>query len=104
MRYVYRALTLVLLLIAAQQGAVVHELSHVSDGHGAALTLDSGGVSDGTCVLCPAFAQAASPAFGHSFNIPLIDRTEVERGAERQIGVIDTAVSTPRSRGPPSLS
>jgi len=104
MRHVYRALTLVLLLVTAQQGAVVHELSHVSGTHGAALSVDSGGVSDGTCALCPAFAQAASPAFSHSFHIPLLVRTEVERSSEPQIGAVDTAVPTPRSRGPPSLS
>ena len=104
MRHVYRALTLVLLMIAAQQGAVIHELSHVTANHSAALSIDSGGISDGACALCPAFAQAASPAFSHSFHIPLLVRTEAERSSEPQIGVVDAAVPTPRSRGPPSLS
>jgi hypothetical protein len=104
MRHLYRALTLVLLLITAQQGAVVHELSHISADHSAALSVDSGGISDGACALCPAFAQAVSPAFSHSFHIPLLVRTEAERSSEPQIGVVDTAVPTPRSRGPPSLS
>jgi hypothetical protein len=104
MRHVYRSLTLMLLLITAQQGAVVHELSHFSADKSAGSSIVSGGVSDGACVLCPAFAQAASPAFGHSFHIPLLDRIEIERSAEPQIRVPDTAVPTPRSRGPPSLS
>lgn len=104
MRHMYRALALVLLLLAAQQGAVVHELSHIAGSHGAALTVKSDGVAEGACALCPAFAQAASPAFSHSFHILLLDRTEVEGGAEPQIGIVDTAVLTPRSRGPPSLS
>ena len=102
MSHVYRALTLVLLL-AAQQGAVMHELGHFSAAQSAAVNVGSG-VSDGACALCPAFAQAASPAFSHSLHIPLLVRTEVERSSEPQIGVIDTAVPTPRSRGPPSLS
>jgi hypothetical protein len=104
MSHVYRALTLVLLLLAAQQGAVMHELGHFSAAQSAAVNVGSGGVSDGACALCPAFAQAASPAFSHSLHIPLFVRTEAERSSEPQIGVIDTAVPTPRSRGPPSLS
>jgi hypothetical protein len=104
MSHVYRALTLVLLLLAGQQGAVMHELGHFSAAQSAAVNVVSGGVSDGACALCPTFAQAASPAFSHSFHIPLLVRTEAERSSEPQIGVIDTAVPTPRSRGPPFLS
>ena len=104
MRHVCRALTLMLLLLAAQQGAVMHELGHFSAAQSAAVHVGSGGVSDGACALCPAFAQAASPAVSHSFHIPLLVRTAAERSFEPQIGVIDTAVPTPRSRGPPSLS
>ena len=70
MSHVYRALTLVLLLLTAQQGAVMHELGHiVSAAQSAAVNCGSDGVSDGACALCPAFAQAASPAFSHSFHI-----------------------------------
>ena len=104
MTHLFRALTLMLLLLAAQQGAVVHELGHVSAAQSAAVNVGSGGASDGACALCPAFAQAASAAFSHSFHIPLLVRIEAERSSEPQIGVIDTAVPTPRSRGPPSLS
>ena len=104
MSHVFRALTLVLLLLTAQQGAVMHELGHVSAARSSAVNAGSGGVADGACALCPAFAQAASPAFSHSFHIPLLVRTEAERSAAPQIGIVDTAVPTPRSRGPPSLS
>ncbi len=104
MSRLYRALTLVLLLLAAQQGAVVHELGHVSADHGVAASVGSGGMSDGACALCPVFAQAACPAFSHSFHIPLLVRTEAERSSQPQISVVDIAAPTPRSRGPPSLS
>ncbi len=104
MSHVYRALTLVLLLLAAQQGALVHELGHFSADHATAVRVGSGSVSDGTCALCPSFAQAASPTFSHSFHIPLLVRSETERSSKPQIAVVDVAVPTPRSRGPPSLS
>jgi len=103
MTHLFRALTLVLLL-AAQQGAVMHELGHVSAGQSAAVNVGSGGVSDGACALCPSYAQAASAAFSHSLHIPLLVRTEAERSSEPKIGVVDNAVPRPRSRGPPSLS
>ena len=79
MSHVYRALTLVLLLRAAQQGALVHELGHFSADHATAVRVGSGSVSDGTCALCPSFAQAASPTFSHSFHIPLLVRSETDR-------------------------
>jgi len=103
-RPVYRALCLVLLLIGAQQGAVVHELSHFSAVHGADVQNDSGGVAEGNCALCPAFAQVVTPAFSHSLDIPLLLRAAAERSSEPPIEAAGTAVPTPRSRGPPSLS
>ncbi len=104
MRHVYRALTLVLLLIAAQQGAVVHELSHVSGAIKCELRVQSDGVADATCALCPAFAQVVTPAFSHSFHIPLLVRFALEVISEPRYAAIDAAVPRPRSRGPPSLS
>jgi hypothetical protein len=104
MRHVYKALCLMLLLIAAQQGAVVHELSHVSGAHTMELGLDSGDIADTTCALCPAFAQVVTPAFSHTFHIPLLARAQAERNSEPEIEAVDTAVPRPRSRGPPSRS
>jgi|SRR5271165_778183 len=101
MRHVYRALCLVLLLLAAQQGAVVHELSHVAGVHGTELQVGPGGMAESTCALCPAFAQVSTPAFSHSFHIPTLLRAEVERSVELRIAAADTAIPTARSRGPP---
>ena len=104
MRQVRQALYLVLLLITAQQGAVVHELSHFSRVQGVDVHRDLGGLADSACALCPAFAQATTPAFSHSFHIPPLLRAKTERGVELQFAVVDAAIPQPRSRGPPSLS
>ena len=108
MRNVYKALSLFLLLLTAQQGAVVHEISHLSDADRVPNQLqsrvDAHGNADTNCALCPAFAQAASPAFSHSFQIPLLVRMESQLTPEPRFADIDAAVPPPRSRGPPSLS
>ncbi len=104
MRQVFKALGLLLLLMVAQQGAVVHELSHVSGANHLDLRVQSDGAADKTCALCPAFAQVVTPTFSHSFYIPLLVRLALERVSELQYAVVDAAVPRPRSRGPPSLS
>jgi hypothetical protein len=104
MRNVYKALSLLLLLLTAQQGAVNHELSHFSPADQADLRIDTGGVADALCALCPAFAQAVAPTFGHSFNIPLLVRTTSQVVSEPRFVAVDAAVPRPRSRGPPVLS
>jgi hypothetical protein len=104
MRNVYKALGLFLLLLTAQQGAVVHELSHLSGADHAQVRVDAGGTVDTTCALCPAFAQAASPAFSHSLQIPLLVRVGSQLSPELRFLAVDASVPRPRSRGPPSLS
>ncbi len=104
MRHVYQALCLVLLLVGAQQAAVVHELSHFSADHGLDLRVDPGGAAHSTCALCPVYAQVATPAFSYSFHLPLLVRAEAERSPEPRIDAAASAIPRPRSRGPPSLS
>ena len=104
MRHLFKALGLLLLLVTAQQGAVVHELSHVSGARSDVLRAQAGGVEDTTCALCPAFAQVVAPAFSHSFHIPPLGRSAPELSSEPRHSAIDAAVPRPRSRGPPSLS
>ena|ERR1700679_3833254 len=103
MRNVYKALSLFLLLLTAQQGAVVHELSHLSGADQARVRVDAGGTVETNCALCPAFAQAASPAFSHSLQIPLLARMGSQLTPEPQFVGVDASVPRPRSRGPPSL-
>lgn len=105
MRQVFKTLGLLLLLMVAQQGAVVHELSHLSGADHAGLQLQEGdGTADKTCALCPAFAQVVTPAFSHSIHIPLLVRFALESVSEPRYAAVDAAVPRPRSRGPPSLS
>jgi hypothetical protein len=104
MRNVFKALGLLLLLLTAQQGAVNHELSHLSPTDQADLRLDAGGVADAPCALCAAFAQVVTPTFGHSFHIPLLVRTASQIIPEPRFIAFDAAVPRPRSRGPPSSS
>ena len=104
LKHVYRALALVALLIAGQQGAVVHELSHLAGAQGIDLQASASDATDSNCALCPLFAQAATAAFSHSFQIPSARRAGIVRVDEPLFQAVDTAVPTPRSRGPPSLS
>jgi hypothetical protein len=127
MRNLFKSLGLLLLLITAQQGAVVHELSHhlaanpggftsagglarpdelsTSGGVNSADVRSASGVAaDANCALCPAFAQVLTPAFTHSFQVPLLVRADLPRSRAPQYPAIEIAVPTPRSRGPPSLS
>jgi hypothetical protein len=104
MRKMFKTLGLLLLLMAAQHGAVVHELSHVPGASAAVngeLRVQSDGTADTTCALCPAFAQVVTPAFSHSFHIPLLVRFALEAISEPRYVAIDAAVPRPRSRGPP---
>jgi len=96
-------LALMLALISAQQGAVVHELSHLS-GTDRVQVRDAGAAAETPCALCPAFAQVVTPAFSHSLQIPRLVAAESQFVAEPQFIVVDASVPRPRSRGPPSLS
>jgi hypothetical protein len=104
MREVFKVIGLLLLLMVAQQGAVVHELSHVLGANHVDLRVQSDEAADKTCALCPAFAQVVTPAFSHSFHIPLLVRFALDPVSEPRYAAIDAAVPRPRSRGPPSQS
>lgn len=100
MKHTLKILSLLLLLLTAQQAAVVHELSHLSGLAGSEFNLDSGNANS-ACALCPAFAQASSPGFSHPLQIPLMVRAAPEPASKPLFAVIEAAVPTARSRGPP---
>jgi hypothetical protein len=104
LKHLSTVLGLTLFLISGQQGAVAHELGHFAGAH----TLDWSKAPDNSldpaCALCPSFAQAASPAFSHSFVLPLLVRAYSERGVEAPIRATTAAAPPPRSRGPPFAS
>jgi hypothetical protein len=97
-------LGLMLFLISAQQGAVVHEIDHFAGPHTPDLSKAPGDSLDPACALCPSFAQAASPAFSHSFVLPRLVRAYIERGIEAPVGAATAAAPAARSRGPPFVS
>jgi len=102
MKALCHALLLVLLLIATQQGAVVHEVGHVAGTHGLDARADGGRGAESDCALCPAFAQVVTPAFSHAFHVPLLVRVGAERVVELRQAVPTAELISPRSRGPPS--
>ena len=104
LRKVLQALAVLLLLIVAQQGAVVHELSHASGAYDRALGARPDGTGHTTCALCPAFAQVITPAFSYSFQVLQVVFFAEDHILERLHPAIDRAVPRARSRGPPSVS
>ena len=104
MRDTFKALGLLLLLLMAQQGAVDHELSHVSPADQAELRIDASRLTDATCALCAAFAQVVTPTFSHTFDLPSLARATPQLTPEPRFVAVNAAVPRPRSRGPPSLA
>jgi hypothetical protein len=100
----YQAICLVVLLVAGQQGAVLHELGHLTGAQQPTRTVESPQPSDPVCALCSEFAQVSSPTFAYSFDLPPIAPTASVALSAPQITSVDAPVPTARSRGPPSLS
>ena len=97
------ALLLSFLLVLVQQGAVLHELGHLSHGDSAAITALRAGshaLSGAYCPACEGFAQIAHPAaaampavaVGPSGYLPTPDP---------RYAIVAANPPTPRSRGPP---
>jgi hypothetical protein len=107
MRVLFKALGLWLLLLLAQQGAVVHELSHLSPVSTAGIHADSNdadGAAEKSCALCNVFAQVVTPAFSHSFDVPVLLYAASDVRSTPPHAAPGAAAPRPRSRGPPSLS
>src|SRR5579871_2498606 len=104
MRHLVKALSLLLLLIGAQQGALVHEIGHLTTSPDSGVRMQSDRAADMSCALCPVFAQVVTPAFSHTFQIPRLAHLGPEAASEPRFRVIDASVPRPRSRGPPLSS
>lgn len=104
MRPALKTLGLLVLLMVAQQGAVVHELSHVVDAGHVGLRAQTDRGVDKTCALCAAFAQAVTPAFSHSFHVQALVRPALYPLPEPRHAAFEAAIPRPRSRGPPYSS
>jgi hypothetical protein len=91
------------LLLVTQQAAFAHEIGH--QVHSGTEIADAGGIerAEAACALCPAYAQVVTPAFTHSFQIPMLERCAPDRSAPPRQTRIDAAAPCPRNRGPPAL-
>lgn len=103
MRRLRLALALPLLVLFAQQGAALHELSHVyysAYAVGSELRQDQQLPDDSLCPTCQAFAQVAHPAVGSAtvYIPPSAPFLPAPDPSFRSAGA-DTL--SPRSRGPP---
>jgi hypothetical protein len=94
-----------LLLLLAQHGAVLHELSHLSHGtstHGAVLYQSDQLPDNGSCPTCQAFSQVANPATGSTLVLALCAAALI-RTPEPSYAIVGAEIPTPRSRGPPQV-
>lgn len=104
MRKLHISLGLALLLLTAQLGAVLHEVSHicrVSTNVHEQVHPDT--ALEKLCDLCVAFSQVANPA-GNSVASAQFEPSSCAAGAVRPSAVETADVPTPRSRGPPSAT
>ena len=95
-------LGLALLLLLAQQGAVLHEVGHISRvvaaGSHATVDVDRGLAK--TCELCLAFSQLANPV-ANTVHVPWFEPSSCAAGFRPACAAIPGDIPTPRSRGPP---
>jgi hypothetical protein len=102
MRKLYISLGLALLLLLAQQGAVLHELSHICRvGDNAQARVQADTVLEKTCELCLAFSQVANPA-GNTVPVIKFEPSACAAGSQPPCAATPADAPTPRSRGPPS--
>jgi hypothetical protein len=90
-----------LLLVFAQQGAVLHELSHLQHrdrGQGSELRAQL--PAEDTCATCEAFAQAANPASGAAETFSASASVYLPTPAPNYT-ILAADTPTPRNRGPP---
>ena len=98
-RKLLRSLALPLLLLVAQQGAVLHELTHYAAAEAQGGKKQS--PPEDVCDLCLAFAQVGSAATPQSVGTPLL--TDLSHQLTPVLPVVAGAIHVPaeRSRGPP---
>jgi hypothetical protein len=103
MRRVYFSWVVSLLLVLAQHGALLHELSHLHHaGVPAGASLQPDLTDDGPCLTCEAFAQVASPAAGRAAT-PAVAPAALIPAPAPSYAVVAANAPTPRSRGPPQV-
>jgi len=102
MRRLYFSWVVSLLLVSAQQGALLHEIGHFSRApltSGATLRAEPL-LENATCLTCEAFAQVANPA-GAPVAGAAADPAAFVPIPESGCAIVAAEVPSPRSRGPP---
>jgi hypothetical protein len=100
-----RLMLLALLLVLDQQGALLHELSHLQHSAGASgVTLHAAEhpADDLRCPTCEAFAQIANPASGAVHAVPVCPAAFLPT-PDPCYSIAGALAPTPRSRGPPRV-
>lgn len=95
------ALVLPLLLVFAQQGAMLHELSHVHR-IGDQVRYEGGVLGSKVCETCLAFAQVGNPASSPVAVLPAVVAVHYS-APEPLYSFTGAGAPPPRSRGPPRV-
>jgi hypothetical protein len=91
-----------LLLLLAQHGAVLHEISHLDRVHTDGTTLREAGhgLESALCLTCEAFSQVTNPATVGALHLPLAPAALIPT-PDPLYSIVAARAPTPRSRGPP---
>jgi hypothetical protein len=102
MRKLYISLGLTCLLLAAQMGAILHEVGHicrVSTNVHPQVHADT--ALEKICDVCVAYSQVATPS-GNTVKVAHFEPSSCTAAAPRPCAFNAADTPTPRSRGPPS--
>ena len=94
-----------LLLVFAQHGAVLHELTHLQHSEPSKGVIYQGAVDlldNGPCLACQAFSQVVSPAASKAIALAVSPAT-FNPSADPCYAIVTADTLTPRSRGPPQV-
>jgi hypothetical protein len=101
MRKLHISIGLALLLLTAQLGAVLHEVSHICRvGTNVREQVHADTYLEKTCDLCVAFSQVANPS-GNTVGVAHFEPSSCAAGSIAPCTATPADVPTPRSRGPP---
>ncbi len=101
MRKLHISIGLALLLLLAQHGAVLHEVSHICRvGTSVHAQMHADTFLEKTCELCYAFSQVANPA-GNTVASNYLQPASCAASSGHACATIPAHVPTPRNRGPP---
>jgi hypothetical protein len=102
-RRLHISLAISLLLLLAQHGAILHELSHICRVGNVEVHLQPDSGLQKACELCLAYSQLATPA-SHTVHAVAFEPAACAASFDHPCAAIPADVPTARSRGPPLQS